>query len=190
MLLPNAGQSCPEPLCAPRALVSSSASHDTQIADYLSADFLNLNVAFHESGCFSFIGLGKLSGLSWDLEFAAVSAEQLMRAFMSCLQDMSTCGEVLVSLLCYLVASFTRFWFQLLRKNVSSSACKELHVHLGLFSCVCFNFVFCNFFEVLHPKAVSASKNVPRANCLDHTDTQGILLGSFRISRCSLGVWN
>lgn len=107
--------------------------------------FKDLNVAFHESGCFSFIGLGKLSGLSWDLEFAAVSTEQLMRAFMPCLQDMSTCGEVLVSLLCYLVASFTRFWFQLLRKNVSDSACKELHVHLGLFSCVCFNFVFCNF---------------------------------------------
>lgn len=38
------------------------------------------------------------------------------------------------------------------------------------------------FFEVLHSKLVSTSKNAPRVDCLDHADTQGVLLRSFRIS--------
>lgn len=65
-------------------------------------------MTFHESGCFSLTGLGEPSGLSWDLDFATVSAEQLLKAFMPCLQSVSTCG-VLVSLLCHLTASLTRF---------------------------------------------------------------------------------
>lgn len=105
----------------------------------------------------------------------------MLKAFMPCLQGVSTCGGVLVSLLCHLTTSLTRFWFQLLRKNVSSSACGELHVHL-LFLCVCFNFVFCNFFWGIASKIVSSPNYVPRVNCSDHADTQGILLRSFRIS--------
>lgn len=35
-------------------------------------------MAFHESGCFSLAGLREPSGLGWDLDFAAVSAEQLV----------------------------------------------------------------------------------------------------------------
>lgn len=66
-------------------------------------------MAFLESGCFSLAGLGKSSGLSWDLDFAAVSAQQLVKAFMPCLQGVSACGGVLVSLLCHLTASLTRF---------------------------------------------------------------------------------
>lgn len=66
-------------------------------------------MAFHESGCFSLAGFGKPSELSWDLDIAAVSAEQMLKAFMPCLQGVSTCGGVLVSLLCHLTTSLTRF---------------------------------------------------------------------------------
>lgn len=66
-------------------------------------------MAFHESGCFPLPGFGKPSGLGWDLDLAAVSAKQLVKAFMPCLQGVSTCGGVLVSLLCHLTASLTRF---------------------------------------------------------------------------------
>lgn len=82
-----------------------------------------------------------------------------------------------MSLLCHLTASLTGLWFQLLRRNLSSSACGELCVCLGLFCCLLcvwfffFNVVFCNFFEVLHAKVVSASKNVFGASCSDHANT-------------------
>ena len=35
-------------------------------------------MAFHKSGCFSLAGLGEPSGLGSELDFAAVSAEQLV----------------------------------------------------------------------------------------------------------------
>lgn len=134
---------------------------------------------------FPLLGLGSPQPLG-----PGLCSSECRATFMPCLQGVSTCGGVLVSLLCHLTASLTRLWFQLLRRNVSSSACGELHAHLGLFCCVCFNFVFWNFFEALHPKVESASKNVSRANCSDHADTQGILLRSFKISGCSLDIWN
>lgn len=104
MLLPDVGQSCPEPLHAPRALVSSSGSHDIQIARYLSADFLGIRLwLFVNLDVFPLLGLGSPQPLG-----PGLCSSECRATFMPCLQGVGTCGGVLVSLLCHLTASLTR----------------------------------------------------------------------------------
>lgn len=103
MLLPDVGQSCPEPLHAPRALVSSSGSHDIQIAHYF-ADFLGIRLRlFMNLDVFPLLGLGSPQPLG-----PGLCSSECRATFMPCLQGVSTCGGVLVSLLCHLTASLTR----------------------------------------------------------------------------------
>lgn len=191
MVLPSVGQSCPEPLYAPRALVSSSASHDTQIADYLSADFLGIWMwLFLNLDVFSSLCLGSPQGWAgtWTLQQWVHSNWWRL----SCLAS-SVWGLVMGSW------CFSFVIWQLLSLDFDFSCLAKMSAAQHVENCTCIwgcslvfflNFVFCNFFEVLHSKVVSTSKDAPRANCSDHADIQGILLRSFRISGCSLGIQN